>query len=100
MKFRFKSKKLGNLYTDEARSEKFPEEVVDAFFAVMTVISAAHDERDLRALKSLHFEKLSGNRNGQHSLRLNKQWRLIVRFETDVAGKYLSIEEIENHYKR
>jgi len=99
LRFRFRSKKLRALCTDEARSEKYPEEVVDAFFTVMTVISAAHDERDLRALKSLHFEKLSGNRNGQHSLRLNKQWRLIVRFQTDAAGKYLSIEEIENHYK-
>lgn len=99
MRFRFRGKKLRALYTDEKGCEKFPPEVVDAFFTVMSYIAAAADERDFRALRSLHFEKLSGDRKGQHSLRLNKEWRLIVRLQTDGTGKYLSIEDIENHYR-
>ena len=36
------------------------------------------DERDFYALKSLHFEKLQGDRAHERSMRINKQWRLIV----------------------
>ncbi len=99
MRFRFRGRKLRALYTDEKGCERFPTEVVDAFFTVMSYIAAPADERDFRALRSLHFEKLSGDRKGQHSLRLNKQWRLIVRLQTDSTGKYLFIEDIENHYR-
>ena len=38
------------------------------------MIRAAVDERDLYGMTSLHFEKLLGDREGQHSLRLNKKW--------------------------
>ena len=100
MRFRFRSKKLRDLYTDEKGSSKYPAEVVDAFFNATGIIDSAPDERDLWALASLRFEKLSGKRKGQHSLRLNKQWRLIVTFQTDEAGKYLVVEAIENHYKK
>jgi toxin HigB-1 len=100
LRFRFKSKKLRVLYTDAAGSEKFPVEVIDAFFEVMTVICAAPDERDFRAMKSSHFENLKADRKGEQSFRLNKQWRLIVSLQKDDKGKFLSIIEIENHYKK
>ena len=47
----------------------------------MQMIRAASDERTFYELKSLHFEKLKGDRSHQHSMRLNKQWRFIVEFE-------------------
>lgn len=99
MRFRFKKKKLRALYEDEDGAEKYPSEIVDAFFEVMSVIRAAKNERDLRELKSLHFEKLSGDLGGKYSCRLNKQWRLILSLQGDNKGKYLSIEKIDNHYK-
>lgn len=58
MRFIFRSKKLQRLYTDEAGAERYPPEVVDAFFDKMAIIAAANHENDLRALKGLHFEKL------------------------------------------
>jgi toxin HigB-1 len=100
LRFRFGSKKLRGLYERETYAERFPAEVVDAFFEVMSVVSAAVDERDFRTLKSLHFEKLEADRKGQQSFRLNKQWRLIVSIQKDEKGKYLSIIEIDNHYKK
>jgi toxin HigB-1 len=100
LRFRFGSKKLRGIYEHETGAERIPAEVVDAFFEVMSVVSAALDERDFRALKSLHFEKLEGDRKGQQSFRLNKQWRLIVSIQKDEKGKYLSITEIDNHYKK
>ena len=58
----------------------------------------AESEIDLRRYKALHFEKLRGGRSGQHSIRLNRQWRLILRMETDAEGRLLIIVEVANHY--
>lgn len=98
MRFRFANRKLDRLYTEEKDAHKYPG-VVDAFFEVMWIIEAAEDERDLYAFKSLHYEKLSGDRKGQRSLRLNKQYRLIAVLEEDEQGKCLVIHEIEDYHK-
>lgn len=63
----------------------------------MNAIAAARDERDLYALKGFHFEKLKG-RPRERSLRLNKQWRLIVAIEKDEEGGYLLIIAIEDYH--
>ncbi|MCX7125239.1 MAG: type II toxin-antitoxin system RelE/ParE family toxin, partial [Gammaproteobacteria bacterium] len=39
----------------------------------------------LRIPPSNHLEKLSGNLKGFWSLRINKQWRIIFRWEKDDA---------------
>jgi len=100
LRFFFRNKKLQKLYTDEAGAERYPREVVDAFFDKMAIIAAASHENDLRALKSLHFEKLKGERGnrGHYSLRLNKQYRLTVTIETDDHGKLLGILDIEDYH--
>ncbi|UCJ10859.1 MAG: type II toxin-antitoxin system RelE/ParE family toxin [Phormidium sp. PBR-2020] len=51
----------------------------------------------LYALKGFQFEKLKG-RPGERSLRLNKQWRLIVAVERDEEGGYLLIIDIEDYH--
>ena len=98
MRFRFKTRKLETLYTEEKNAHKYPPGVVDAFFEVMAVIDSAADERDLYALKGLRFEKLRGKRKGQHSLRLNRQFRLIVTLERDSQGKHLLVISIEDYH--
>lgn len=98
MRYRFKSNKLEALYTNEKGAHKYPEAVINGFFAVMDRIVAAVDERDLYALKSRKLESLQGDREGQCSMRLNDQWRLILQFETDDDGKYLLIVEIVDYH--
>lgn len=61
-------------------------------------IVAAVDERDLRAQKSLHLEKLKGDRDGQYSMRLNDQYRLIVRFETGPSGRMTVVVEVVDYH--
>ena len=99
LRFHFKKKKIEALYTEEKNAHKYPG-VVDDFFEVMTIIDAAVDERDLYALKGLRFEKLSGKRGkqGQRSLRLNDQWRLIVVLNQDEQGQYLTIIDIDDYH--
>ena len=98
MRFCFADKKLEKLYTEEKDAHKYPDGVVDAFFDVMAVIAAAKDERDLRRLKGLRYEKLKGQRGHQRSLRLNSQFRLVVEREEDEEGRFLWIVGIEDYH--
>jgi proteic killer suppression protein len=71
---------------------------VDAFFEVLQIIGAAAGPDDLYAFKSLHFEKLWGDRDGQRSLRLNRQWRLIVMVDLEYAVPEIVVEEIVDYH--
>jgi len=42
----------------------------------LNAIYAAHELRDLLAPPGNMLEKLSGDRQGQHSIRINDQWRV------------------------
>jgi proteic killer suppression protein len=42
----------------------------------LTALNAAHDLHDLLAPPGNCLEALKGNRKGQHSIRINGQWRL------------------------
>ena len=99
MRFRFISKKLELLYTKEVGAKKYPPAVIDAFFEAMDAIRAAIDERDLRALRGFHLEALKGKRTGQHSMRLNKQFRLIIRIDRDDDGRLICIVDIADYHQ-
>jgi toxin HigB-1 len=77
---------------------KLGPELVKAFRKKVGFLAAAESELDLRNYKALHYEKLSGDRAGQHSIRLNKQWRLILRVEIDTRGQLLLIIEIVDYH--
>ena len=101
MRFAFKTKKLQALYEDEKGASGYPEGVVAAFFDAMAIIKAAADERDLYALKSLHYELLQGTRGkrGHRSIRLNDQYRLVLAMQQDSQGRYCLIVSLEKHYR-
>lgn len=86
------------MYYSDKGSKAYPPEVVDAFFEVMAVIESAANENDLRAFKSLHYEKLQGKRVGQHSLRLHGGFRLIVTMGQDTDGKLVWVIEIIDYH--
>ena len=50
------------------------------------------------ALKALHFEKLKGSYAGKYSMRLNKQWRLIIEFARNAADKVVIIVDIADYH--
>ena len=73
-------------------------DLIRAYRKKVGFLAAAESEVDLRGYKALHFEKLAGGRAGQHSIRLNKQWRLILRIESDEQGRLLIIIEIVDYH--
>lgn len=89
---------LANNYPDTTGKRKFPADVEKKFVARITQLGAANNENDLRAVKSLHFEKLRGAYRDRYSIRVNKGWRIIFRIEKDGYIKILFVEELSNHY--
>ena len=99
MDFEFANQKLERLFTEERGAKRYPPEVVEAFFKVMRIIDGAKDERDLRAMQRLHFEKLKGKRKHQRSLVLHGAYRLIVQLVEEDTGVVLLIEEILDYHR-
>ena len=64
MDVEFADKDLGRLEVDADFDGGFPREAVRGFRKVMQVIRSAKDERDFYAMRSLHFEKLKGDKAG------------------------------------
>lgn len=89
---------LLRLETDRAATAGHGDAVDKGFRKVMQIIRAAVDERDLYRHKSLHFEQLDGPRAGERSLRINKQWRLIVELRESAPNKKVGIRGIEDYH--
>ncbi len=72
-------------------------ELVTGYRKRVIQLRAAPDERTLRMLKSLHFEKLKA-RPGEYSIRINKQWRLVFRFDESTTPKKVIVIGIEDYH--
>jgi proteic killer suppression protein len=95
----FEDDDLRQLYEEaDFKPPGFGAELIRAFRKVVGLVYAATDERDLRALRSLRFEKLQGQRLNQYSMRLHRGSRLIFRLETPQEGKIVVIVEIVDYH--
>jgi plasmid maintenance system killer protein len=63
----------------------------------MQQIRAATDERTFYASRAPNFEKLKSSREGQYSMRLNDQWRLIVELKGEAPRKTVHVVEIADY---
>lgn len=98
MDVQFRKPKLLRLERDENYTAGFGRDVIRAFRSRMQFIRAAKDERDFYKMKSLHYEKLKGDRQHQRSMRLTKKWRLILELEKQSDGKLVVIVAIEDYH--
>ena len=98
MEVEFEDDDLDRLETDGAFTAGFAPEIVRAYRRRMQQIRASRDERDLYASKGINFEKLKGDRVGQYSLRLNLQWRLIVKLKKNGQYAIVAIVEIVDYH--
>ena len=55
-------------------------EVQRSAYRKLLVLDAAEDLNDLRVPPGNRLEKLKGDRLGQHSIRINRQWRICFRW--------------------
>lgn len=75
-------------------SRKLPTNIQPAARRKLEVINAAETLEDLRVPPSNRLEKLSGNRKGQHSIRINDQWRICFEWK----GKDAHVVEIVDYH--
>lgn len=77
----FRDARLQDFFVNDVRSRKVPPDIEARVFRKLQMIDDAATERDLRMPPSNHFEKLRGNLDGFHSIRVNRQWRLVFGWD-------------------
>ena len=60
----------------------------------LDLIEAAEVIEDLRVPPGNRLEKLSGNRKGQYSIRVNDQWRICFLWQ---SGQAVDVEIVDYH---
>lgn len=95
MRIRLLGKEVRSLYASGA-SDRFPGDVIPAFFGVLEAIEAAPDVADLHALVSVAFESQA---DGAVRFGLRAGMSLVCRTEMEDGATIFTIEKIERSAK-
>ncbi len=94
----FRDTWLEAYFVNDIHSKKVPADIDARLFRKLQLIDDAESDLDLRIPPSNHFEKLSGRLEDKHSIRVNKQWRLIFRWVAS-EGKASNIYLDKHEYR-
>lgn len=75
-------------------SRKLPTTIQKAARRKLLYLHDAQDLQDLLAPPGNRLEKLSGDRIGQHSIRINDQWRICFKWTN---GRAREVEIVDYH---
>lgn len=75
----FRDKKTERIFLRE-KSRKLPLDVQRVAQRKLAILDAAQSLQDLRVPPGNRLERLSGDREGQYSIRINDQWRVCFRW--------------------
>ena len=81
------------LFNDES-SRRLPQQIQRAARRKLMLLNQARRLRDLRVPYGNRLEVLKGNRAGQHSIRINDQWRLCFHWRGEDA---FDVEIVDYH---
>lgn len=98
MRIAFRDLRLERSYLTGVNHARLGTNVFKSFVEKVAFIASAPDEKTLYNTKSLHYELLKGDRVGQRSIRLNKQFRLVFTIEQDDEGKFVWIIEVVDYH--
>jgi toxin HigB-1 len=76
------------------RIRRLPPDIQRVALRKLVLLDAATSLADLRIPPANRLEKLVGNRLGQHSIRINDQWRICFRWS---GGDAHDVEIIDYH---
>jgi proteic killer suppression protein len=102
----FDKEYLQELYEEgktKSKKHRFQKGVIKQYVNAINKLKNANCIEDLFPLKSLNYEKLSGNKKALESIKVNDQYR--IEFYSRVEGEdphYITIcaiTELSNHYK-
>lgn len=89
----FADKLTQELYS-KGKSNKFPADVAPRAARKLEYVDLAVQLEDLKVPPGNRLHPLSGNRQGQHAISINDQWRICFRFE---GGDAYEVEVCDYH---
>ena len=76
------------------RSRRLPSDIQQVALRKLRMLNNAVTLYDLRVPLANRLEKLSGDRSGQHSIRINEQWRVCFEWR---EGDAYNVEIVDYH---
>lgn len=89
----FKSKETEKIYQGRY-SKRIPKDIQRLTARKLEMLAAASELKSLRIPPSNRLEKLKGDKAGQHSIRINDQWRICFIWKT---GNVYEVEIVDYH---
>lgn len=89
----FKCKETEKLYCRKY-TKRIPQSIHKTAMRKLWMLDAAARLVDLKVPPNNHLEALKGSRKGQHSIRINKQWRICFVWK---AGQPANVEIVDYH---
>jgi proteic killer suppression protein len=89
----FASRETAELFVGRS-SRRIPRDVQRRALQKLLAIHAASGVEEFRRIPGNRLEKLKGNRSGQHSIRVNDQWRICFTWQDRDAHK---VEIVDYH---
>lgn len=81
------------------KSHRYQPDIVKRYVRIVNIFDSVDKPIDLFRYRSLHYEKLVGDKAGLESVRVNDQYR--IEFKTSNEGNIIicNIIELSKHYK-
>jgi toxin HigB-1 len=76
------------------KSRKLPQDIQQVALRKLRMINSSINLDDLRIPPANHLEKLTGNRAGQYSIRINDRWRICFDWQD---GNAYQVEIVDYH---
>lgn len=104
MKIIFEKEYREELYTTgktKSKKYRFQPEVARKYIERVNTLRAANRVEDLFVIRSLHYEKLAGDKKGLESVRITLQYRLefVSSFSEIESITICSLLDISKHYQ-
>ena len=76
----FACRRTEALWRGRRAPRRFPADIQQTALDRLDILHAAVTLQSLRQPPGNHLEALAGKRAGQHSIRVNRQWRIVFRW--------------------
>lgn len=104
MEIRFDKQYLKDLYEDgdAGKKHRYQPHIVKRYIRVIDLMTELPNVLSMKQYNSLNYEKLSGDKSGLSSVRVNNQYRIEfeeITYGIEVIASICNITELSNHYK-
>lgn len=89
----YKDKETEKIFKRE-RSRKLTDDIQEIALRKLRMLNRSTGINDLRVPPANRLEKLKGDRSGQHSIRINEQWRICFVWRDNDA---FDVEIVDYH---